>query len=138
MPSRDPKDLCITLQIFWPKLKAWYEAKFPERRLILTCIHRTVEEQQALFKQNAKTGKIVTQIDGVNKFSKHNYSPAHAFDVAVVIGGKAQWQEVFYIPLGRAIGELGYSERIGWGGHFSFRDYPHFEMRWPKDYGKTA
>ena len=67
MPSRDPKDLCVTLQIFWPKLKAWYEAKFPERRLILTCTHRTVEEQQALFKQNAKTGKIVTQLDGVNK-----------------------------------------------------------------------
>lgn len=138
MSSRDPKDLCPTLQVFRLKQKYWYEAKFPERRLILSCTHRSVEEQQALFKMNAKTGKIITQLDGINKLSKHNYLPAHAFDVVVVIDGKAQWQEIFYIPLGRSIAELGYSDRIGWGGHFSFRDYPHFEMRWPKDYAKTA
>lgn len=127
MPSRDPKDLCITLQIFWPKLKAWYEAKFPERRLILTCTHRTVEEQQALFKQNAKTGKIVTQLDGINKLSKHNYLPALAMDIAVVISGKAEWGVDFYKPLGGAIGELGFNGKIRWGGWFSFRDFPHFE-----------
>lgn len=126
-PSRDPKDLTSVLQEFWPKLKGWYEAKFPDRKLILTCTYRTPEEQAAIFAQN-RPGHILTRCDGTNIKSKHNYLPSQAFDVAVVIGGKAQWQEVFYIPLGRAIGELGYSDRIRWGGHFSFRDYPHFEV----------
>lgn len=127
MPSRDPGDLNPTLQIFWPKLKGWYETKFPDRKLILTCTHRSVKEQQGIFKQNAP-GHILTRCDGIKNKSKHNYLPSQAFDVAVVIGGKAQWQEIFYIPLGRAIGELGYSDRVRWGGHFSFRDYPHFEV----------
>lgn len=140
MPSRKASDLCVTLQVFWPKLRSWYEDKFPGRKLILTCTHRSVAEQKELYDSAKKTGKILTQIDGVNKKSKHNYLPAHAFDVAVVIDGKAQWQEVYYIPLGRTIGELGYSDRIRWGGHFSFRDYPHFEMYWqghPDFYGMT-
>jgi len=130
MPSRDAKALSPMLQIFWGKLRVWYETKFPDRKLILTCTHRSVEEQQVIFKRN-KQGKILTRCDGVIKKSKHNYIPAQAFDVAVIIDGKAQWQEVFYIPLGRAIGELGYAERIRWGGHFSFKDYPHMEAYWP-------
>ena len=118
------------LQVFWGKLKAWYETKFPDRKLTLTCTHRSVEEQQAIFKQN-EPGKILTHCDGVIKKSKHNYLPAQAFDVAVIIDGKAQWQEIFYIPMLKAISELGYSERIRAGGNFSFRDWPHLEAHWP-------
>jgi hypothetical protein len=135
MASRDPELLCVTLQVFWRKLQAWYQAKFPDRELFLTCTYRSPEEQRALYKQN-RPGKILTRCDGVKVRSKHNFSPAHAFDVAVRFKGnkgRVEWQEVFYIPLGRAIAELGYEGRIRWGGWFSFRDYPHFEVLWPKN-----
>ena len=138
MPSRDPKDLCVTLQIFWPKLKAWYEAKFPERRLMLSWTHRTPAEQLEMFKRN-KPGSILTRCDGYKKLSKHNYFPAHALDVFVIIGGKSEWDESFYMPLRQALIDLGYDDRIVWGGNWvSFKgDVYHFEMRWPKDYAKT-
>ena len=141
MPSRDSADLCPRLQEFWPKLKGWYEAKFPERELFLTCTHRSVKEQQEIYKRN-RPGAILTRVDGIKVKSKHNYKPAHAFDVAVRIKGASPegpvvvWQEVYYIPLGRAISELGYSGRIRWGGWWSFRDYPHFETLWPVEAGK--
>lgn len=138
MPSRDPLDLCPTLQVFWPKLRDWYEEKFPGRRLILTCTHRTKDEQRVLFSMNDSTGKIVTRCDGVKTLSKHNYYPSHAFDVAVIINERAKWDESLFTPIGKAIEELNYSDRISWGGNWSFRDYPHVQMRWPKDYGKTV
>lgn len=128
MASRDPKELDPLLQEFWPVLRAWYMKKFPGRAIFLTATYRSPEEQAALFAQN-KAGKIVTRCDGVTNKSLHNYKPARAFDVAVSEKGVVQWQEIYYVPLGRAISELGYEGRIGWGGWFSFRDYPHFEVK---------
>lgn len=127
MPSRDPKYLNPLLQEFWPKLRAWYMGKFPGRAIFLTCTHRTPEEQAAIFAQN-KPGHILTRCDGVKIKSKHNEMPAQAFDIAISEKGIVQWKEVYYIPLGRAIEELGYKDRVRWGGWFSFRDYPHFEV----------
>jgi len=126
MPSRDPKLLTDMLQYFWPALRACYMKKFPGRALFLTCTHRTPEEQQAIFAQN-KPGHILTRCDGINNLSKHNYSPAQAFDVAVSEKGIVQWDPSYYLPLGAMIKELGYETKVRWGGHFSFRDYPHFE-----------
>src|SRR3990167_8469395 len=99
MPSRDPAELVPTLQEFWKELKAWYETKFPDRQLILTCTHRTPAEQAEIFAAN-KPGNILTRCDGYKILSKHNHKPSEAFDVAVLEKGKAQWQEVYYIPLG--------------------------------------
>lgn len=127
MASRDPKDLAPLLQEFWPKLRAWYIGKFPGRAIFLTCTHRTPEEQAEIFAKN-RPGKILTRCDGVNIKSKHNELPALAFDVAISERGVVQWREDYYLPLGKAILELGYKDRIRWGGWFSFRDYPHFEV----------
>lgn len=45
--------------------------------------HRTPAEQNALYQQGrTKPGKIVTNVDGYNKKSRHNYSPSQAFDFA--------------------------------------------------------
>ena len=126
MPSRDIKDCTPLLQEFWPRLQAWYKAKFPAHALILTCTHRTPQEQAAIFAQN-KPGRILTRCDGTKIKSKHNAFPAQAFDVAVLDGGRVTWNDRYYVPLGLAIKELGYEGRIRWGGSFSFRDYPHFE-----------
>ena len=127
MASRDPKDLTPLLAEFWPKLRAWYMNKFPGRALILTCTHRTPEEQAAIFARNAP-GRILTRCDGYKIKSKHNELPALAFDVAVAERGAVVWREDYYVPLGAAIKALGYEGRVRWGGWFSFRDYPHMEQ----------
>jgi hypothetical protein len=127
MPSRDIKDCEALLQEFWPKLERWYIQKYGGKYLFLTCTARSVEEQQAIFAKNAP-GSILTRCDGVKNKSKHNYEPAQAFDVAVSDGKQTLWQEEFYIGLGSAIKDIGYEGRIRWGGWFSFRDYPHFEV----------
>lgn len=94
--------------------------------LLLTCTHRSVEEQQALYAQGrTKPGQIVTQVDGVQQKSKHNYLPARAVDVAVVVGGKVTWDPEAYAPLGPL------AERHGlvWGGSWkTLKDYPHLEL----------
>lgn len=126
MPSRDIKDCSQILQEFFPKLKGWYEKKFPGRTLFLTCTYRSTEEQQAIFAQN-KPGHILTRCDGLKKLSNHNYKPSHAFDVAISDKDMVQWRDDFYTPLGCSIKDLGYEGKIRWGGWFSFRDYPHFE-----------
>lgn len=135
MPSRSPDDLTPILKEFWPRLKNWYEALYPERELFLTATYRSPEEQLEIYKRN-EPGRILTHFDGINKKSKHNYKPAHAFDVAVRVRGGPEgpivvWQEQYYLPLGAAIKALGAEDKIRWGGFFSFRDYPHFEVFWP-------
>lgn len=94
--------------------------------LLLTCTHRTVEEQQKLYAQGrTEPGQIVTQLDGVHKMSNHNLSPARAVDVAVLISGKITWDERAYASLG----ELAHRYNLVWGGSWhSFKDLPHLEL----------
>lgn len=94
--------------------------------LLLTCTHRSVEEQQKLYAQGRTTpGQIVTNVDGVTKLSNHNYTPARAVDVAVVVHGKVSWSPADYAPLG----ELAKRYGLVWGGSWhSFKDYPHLEL----------
>lgn len=127
MPSRKIEDCEPLLQEFWLKLRKWYMTKFPGRAIFLTATYRSPEEQAEIFAKN-KPGRILTRCDGTKIKSNHNFNPSKAFDVAVSEKGVVQWQEVYYIPLGRAIQELGYEGRIRWGGWFSFRDYQHFEV----------
>ena len=123
MPSRDIRACTPTLQYFFPALKAWYFKKFPDRTLSLSCTSRSLEEQKAEF----KAGR--SKCDGVIKMSNHQYSPSKAFDVFVVIAGKAVWEEIYYVPMALAIKELGYEGKVKWGGDFrSFKgDVYHFE-----------
>jgi peptidoglycan L-alanyl-D-glutamate endopeptidase CwlK len=85
-----------------------------------------VEEQQRLYaKGRTAPGRKVTNVDGVRQMSNHNYLPARAVDVAVVVNGKVSWDPDDYMPLGPL------AERYGlvWGGNWkTLRDYPHLEL----------
>ena len=121
------------LQEFWKIAKTRYEASFFDRVVELTCVHRTPEEQQALYaKGRTMPGDKVTNIDGVTKKSKHNFSPSRAIDVVVKgrFSGKAFWTRAYYDPLRAILKNEGYEDKITWGGDFkSIEDCPHFEMK---------
>jgi len=101
--------------------------------IIITHGHRSIPEQQALFeKGRTAPGDIVTNCDGVNKKSKHNYFPSKAFDFAVRLAdGEITWDEHFYLDVGAHIKAV--AKKLGieiiWGGDFEkFKDYPHIEL----------
>jgi peptidoglycan LD-endopeptidase CwlK len=95
--------------------------------------HRTRERQAQLYKE----GK--TQIDGVSRLGKHNYTPSRAVDIApypVSWDLADHWRfDVLAGCMFAAAAELGVSLR--WGGDFNgdgkrkpgnFLDLPHFEL----------
>lgn len=100
MPSRDIKDCCTHLQKAWPLIKGEFETQLLGWEISLECTHRTPEEQFQLYQQgrniNIKTNKweitdstqIVTNCDGTNKVSKHNFYPAQAFDIKLRTPGR--------------------------------------------------
>lgn len=106
----------------------------------VTCGHRTIAEQQKLYAQGRTTkGSIVTQLDGVKKKGKHNYTPSLAVDVVAFIDGKVSWEGKYYHTISKAIlkaaKDLGI--KIRWGGDWDgdgitsdekFIDLPHFEL----------
>lgn len=97
----------------------------------LSCVHRNVEEQQILYAQGRTTaGKIVTNIDGINKKSKHNYLPSKAIDV-YVLDLKTREADWYSINLYRefAVYMKEQNPTLIWGGDWtSIKDYPHFEI----------
>ena len=98
--------------------------------------HRTKEEQFELFRQGrdlvagkwVKTGKTVTNLDGKNKVSEHNYKPSRAIDIApypIDWNDIGRFKEMAKIVLEEAE-KLGI--KLTWGGNWTMRDYPHFEI----------
>lgn len=94
--------------------------------LIVTCTYRSVDEQAVLYASGrTQPGKVVTNADGINRLSAHNYYPARAIDVAVVINGQIVWREDLYEPLV----ELARRHGLVSGGSWkTFKDWPHIEM----------
>lgn len=94
--------------------------------------HRTPDEQLKLYKQGrTMPGKIVTYMDGVNKKSKHNYSPSKAVDVICFKNMTITWEPEYYKRVAEHVlkmaDELGI--KITWGGGFKkLVDLPHFEI----------
>ena len=106
----------------------------------ITSGYRSIEEQQKLYNQGRTTkGNIVTNVDGINKKSKHNYNPSKAVDIYAWIG-KASWDQKHLCYLAGIImtcaKELNVNLR--WGGNWdgdgiiisdqNFQDLPHFEL----------
>jgi len=101
---------------------------------------RSITMQQKFFKE----GK--TQLDGVNKKSKHNYSPSKAVDIYAYVNGKASWKAKdmiflsgFIIAIARHMKALSLiTHEFRWGGNWDkdgeiisdqgFVDLPHFEI----------
>lgn len=96
--------------------------------LIPTSILRTADEQSQRYQQGRTVrGKIVTNIDGYKKKSKHQRW--RAGDVLVMEGGGRSFQSKWrpkepYGILGEFWEELGGT----WGGRWQLRDYYHFEV----------
>ncbi len=100
---------------------------------------RTVAEQQALFAiGRTKPGRRVTNIDGVTKKSRHNYTPSLAMDVGPAsLIATGRWVESAlalkqFDELGataEAVAkELGVAD-FEWGGRWTrLRDRPHFQL----------
>lgn len=126
MPSRKTEDLDHHLAQAYRLLKEEYEARFPDRQVLLTCTYRSPAEQAALYASGrTKPGPILTNCDGTLKASKHNRRPAEAFDLAILSGGKTLWDEGSY----RELGAIGIALGLKWGGNFkTLKDCPHFEF----------
>ena len=101
--------------------------------------HRTPEEQFELFKKGRERidgwwqvvdkSKVVTNLDGNTKKSKHNYYPSKAVDV---VPYPLDWNDIESFKLlgsvvKRKALELGID--IEWGGDWkSLKDYPHYQI----------
>lgn len=97
------------------------------RTLLITCTYRSPKEQQRLYKQGrfGNPGPIVTQLDGVQKKSKHNFFPSRAVDVCVLDGGKPLWDEPAYWPILPLCKKHGLVHGGSWS---KFQDWPHLEL----------
>jgi len=97
------------------------------------CGLRTQEEQQKLYaKGRYEPGNIVTYKDGVDRRSKHQ--DGTAVDVVpwpIDWDDEVRFREFGWFVLGVANtlkrdGQI--DNDIKWGGHWQFKDYPHFEL----------
>lgn len=88
MASRDDKDLSFDLRVKW--MTFHNEMDNYGYQAILTCTHRSNEEQAELYaKGRTRPGRIVTWARPGQ--SRHNRLPAEAFDIAIIENGKLNW-----------------------------------------------
>jgi hypothetical protein len=105
MSTRNILDAVPELQTKIPLIIVDYAKLYPDRILKIICVLRSTKEQQALYALGRTDGSdhIVTQIDGVTKFSKHNPDPVEpkskAIDFGVFVGGKYITRDFYYYPL---------------------------------------
>ena len=92
--------------------------------LLITETWRSAAEQDALYAQGrTKPGSIVTHCTGKDYQSPHQWGVA--FDFCKNIKGQEYSDTAFF----NAVGSLGKSIGLFWGGDFkSFVDKPHFEL----------
>lgn len=86
---------------------------------------RTSDEQNLLFKQIPK----VTYKDGFIKKSYHQ--TGKAFDIFIIVNGKATWESKYYIEVSDHILSIArdkYKVDLQWGGSWRMKDLPHFQI----------
>ena len=133
MPSTDLQACEPHLREAFMRGRQNYEQAWSPAVLRVTATHRSVEEQQRLWRIGREfretrwvvTGRVVTQVDGMSTLSKHNYFPARAIDFCVTWGGKVTWDSADYEPVGPYME----AEGLIWGGRWTtLKDYPHVEL----------
>jgi len=139
MPSTSLQDAAKELRDAFIALRAEYQEQNPGHTLVVTCTHRSPEEQMIAFQKGRAerdgkwvvedATKVVTQLSGLpGHESLHNVKPARALDVAVCIGGKTTWDDRHYA----ALGPLATKHGLEWGGNWhTLKDYPHLQL--PKE-----
>lgn len=153
MPTKDINDAAKPIRDNWEEIKRDFFQAMPGHFLEIDCVHRTPEEQFALFKKGrkeaekgwvpdpAKKGEIVTNVDGYAVKGAHNYKPSRAVDFRVINNqtGKTTWDDKFYVPLGQIAKRYG----LVWGGDWDgdgdrtdqkLMDAPHIELKDYKNY----
>ena len=123
------------------------------RDCTIVCGHRSVEQQQRLYQSGRKKvggvwvpdddddskDSIVTNIDGVSKKSKHNYSESKAVDVVPYIQGRLVYEKKQCYYFGGFVMGLVTAMHLPviWGGDWDndcnitdqhFNDLLHFEL----------
>jgi len=90
--------------------------------IVISQTWRTKAEQDALYAQGrTRSGNIVTN----TKYPYSLHCWGVAFDIAVIVNGKANWSAKYY----DIVGPLGESLGLEWGGRWkSFVDRPHFQL----------
>lgn len=137
-PIKDIALLTPLLQQVVAELPPWYAGLFPERRVVVGETQRPPQRQLMKFCQGRlpieavrilldepdAEDKRVTNCDGFNKLSNHNYSPSKAVDLWVMVNGKIRWEEKFYKPFGLWVVQ-NYQGILRWGGEWE--DWYHIE-----------
>jgi peptidoglycan L-alanyl-D-glutamate endopeptidase CwlK len=92
--------------------------------VIVTSTYRDLESQNALYAQGRTTpGRIVTNAKA--GYSAHNFR--RAFDICIVVNGKAVWDD---LDLYKQCGEIGEKCGLDWAGSWkSFKEYVHFQEK---------
>lgn len=101
----------------------------------VTCGVRSARQQHDLWKQGrSKPGRIVTQLDGYERRSKHQVDLetglGRAADVVILVDGEASWDFGRYGALAKTMKAVArrHGVEILWGGDWPSRDGPHFEL----------
>ncbi len=123
--SRSEADLAPELVVVWHEMQAKFLALHPSLpQPFLTQTYRSPEDQNADYaKGRTAPGKVITNSRAGQ--SLHNYWPSFAFDVAFKDSqGNIAWSQNLF----DALGQIGLSLGIGWGGLWlHFKDYPHYQ-----------
>lgn len=135
--SKRSKDNLVTAD---EKLQLLFNEVIKEIDCTVIYGYRTPEEQFELFKKGRERidgwwtitdkSKVVTNLDGTTKKSRHNYYPSKAVDV---VPYPLDWNDIDSFKLlasvvKRKALELGID--VEWGGDWkSFKDYPHWQIK---------
>jgi peptidoglycan L-alanyl-D-glutamate endopeptidase CwlK len=90
---------------------------------IITCGHRGKEDQDEAFAKGNSKLKFPN--------SKHNTTPARAFDFAPIENGKIPWDNIdLFKQLGEHFKKVAdeMNIKVSWGGDWRWKDYPHLEL----------
>ena len=145
MPSRSLSDAHPRLAKAYLFSKSEFEKQHPHYSVILTCTHRSNEEQNRLYQQpfdgidNDRDGQVDEKDEKVTNAkggqSKHNAYPSLAIDVAFKnnLTGKLAWTTAlfkkFYDFMRSADSGIRWGGNVRYGGHFrSLHDAPHYEL----------
>lgn len=99
--------------------------------VLVTCTYRSGIEQAQLYAQGRTAkGKIVTNAqpgESLHNTLLNGQPAARAFDVVPMIVGKPMWDDEH--PSWEALGRIGESVGLEWGGRWRKPDKPHFELK---------
>lgn len=144
MSTTNIEDACKALRDHWDEIRNEFFKRSPGKGLVLTAVHRPVQEQFELFKKGREQSssgewvvkdksQVVTNVDGHKVIGAHNYYPSRAIDVAVFDNqtGKIIWEESCYYPLVDIASSVGL---VSGGSWKSIKDWPHIEVKDYKNY----